>query len=560
MDNLNQDKQSSFFQKAYYHIASILFSTYFSYILLGIAMLLVVVARWHLLSFPLERDEGEYAYMGKLILDGHAPYSLAYNMKFPGTYYMYALIMAVFGKSITAIHTGLALISLISMVLIYAISRNFVSKTGSVFAAVSFGIMATSWVVLGQAAHATHFVTIFALYGTYLLLKLYEKGKHRFFNYFIVGLFFSIAFICKQSGLFFSMFGASVIIIREFKFSNLLRLFKHLIYFAFGFATPVMLMFSYFYFFGDFDKFWFWTVKYLMKYSDQVPLSEASAMFSLGVSKITGNFTSEGYIGLWIVALLGIILVFFDKSNIKNKLIVLSFFLFSALTIVPGFYFREHYFITLLPAVGLLVGVFFEFFHTLFLSYFNKSGLLIINFVVFALLISMGIKANSNYLFVQDNAESCKQIYGSNPFVESIGIADFLKQNTSKDDKIAVVGSEPQICFYADRYSATGYIYTYNLVEVHNYSLSMQQEMAKEIEINQPKYFVYIDVGTSWLCRPNSERYIFNWAHEFANKYYKLIGIQEIMPSSFSTLLVREHLKEFLPHSEEIIYIYERNK
>ena len=37
-----------------------------------------------LLGIPLERDEGEYAYAGQLILQGIPPrYKLAYNMKFP---------------------------------------------------------------------------------------------------------------------------------------------------------------------------------------------------------------------------------------------------------------------------------------------------------------------------------------------------------------------------------------------------------------------------------------------------------------------------------------------
>ena len=35
---------------------------------------LVAVARLRLLAFPLERDEGEYAYAGQLILQGIPPY------------------------------------------------------------------------------------------------------------------------------------------------------------------------------------------------------------------------------------------------------------------------------------------------------------------------------------------------------------------------------------------------------------------------------------------------------------------------------------------------------
>ena len=50
-----------------------------------VVLALVAVGRLQLLNFPLERDEGEYAYAGQLILQGIPPYELAYNMKFPGT-------------------------------------------------------------------------------------------------------------------------------------------------------------------------------------------------------------------------------------------------------------------------------------------------------------------------------------------------------------------------------------------------------------------------------------------------------------------------------------------
>ena len=58
-----------------------------------------VAIRIRLLGMPLERDEGEYAYAGQLMLQGIPPYKLAYNMKFPGTYAAYAAIMSVFGQT-----------------------------------------------------------------------------------------------------------------------------------------------------------------------------------------------------------------------------------------------------------------------------------------------------------------------------------------------------------------------------------------------------------------------------------------------------------------------------
>ena len=61
---------------------------------------LTIASRIRLLGIPLDRDEGEYAYAGQLTLQGIAPYKLAYNMKFPGTYAAYAVMMSIFGQTI----------------------------------------------------------------------------------------------------------------------------------------------------------------------------------------------------------------------------------------------------------------------------------------------------------------------------------------------------------------------------------------------------------------------------------------------------------------------------
>src|SRR5580692_10211323 len=82
------------------------------WIIMAVAVLLVVVVRIRLLGIPLERDEGEYAYMGQLMLEGIPPYKLAYNMKLPGTYAAYAAMMAVFGQTTAGIHFGFLLVNL----------------------------------------------------------------------------------------------------------------------------------------------------------------------------------------------------------------------------------------------------------------------------------------------------------------------------------------------------------------------------------------------------------------------------------------------------------------
>ena len=91
-------------------------------------MLFVGYVRLRLAAVPLERDEGEYAYAGRLILEGIPPYQLAYNMKFPGTYYAYAAIMAVFGQTPWGIHVGLLFVNAATILLVLAVGRRLLGE------------------------------------------------------------------------------------------------------------------------------------------------------------------------------------------------------------------------------------------------------------------------------------------------------------------------------------------------------------------------------------------------------------------------------------------------
>src|SRR5437762_167010 len=115
--------------------------SYAAWILVGVIILLVVAVRFRLREMPLERDEGEYAYAGQLMLQGVPPYKEAYNMKLPGTYATYAVIMALFGQTASAIHFGLALVSAASVVLVFLIGRKLLDDITVVVAASVFALL-----------------------------------------------------------------------------------------------------------------------------------------------------------------------------------------------------------------------------------------------------------------------------------------------------------------------------------------------------------------------------------------------------------------------------------
>ena len=173
---------------------------YYYWVSLGLIFLFVVAVRTRLLDLPFERDEGEYAYLGQLIRHGIAPYGIAYNMKLPGTHFMYALIMSLFGESITGVHLGLMLMNCLTILMVYKIGAKVVGSFAGVIAACAYAVLSLDMSVLGSAAHATHFVIFWAMTGLLILLYAVEKDNKPL--HFTGGVLLSLAFMMKQPGVF----------------------------------------------------------------------------------------------------------------------------------------------------------------------------------------------------------------------------------------------------------------------------------------------------------------------------------------------------------------------
>jgi hypothetical protein len=131
-----------------------------------------------------------------------------------------------------------------------------------------------------------------------------------------------------------------------------------------------------------------------------------------------------------------------------------------------------------------------------------------------------------------------------------------LKANTPTGASIAVIGSEPEIYFYAQRHSATGYIYTYALMEDQSYAKRMQQEMASQIEQARPEFVVFVNSAASWLRHPNSSSFIFDWAAKYLTSQYELNGVADILDESH--YVWGEDAKAYNPVSPYTIQVFRR--
>ena len=490
---------------------------------LAIIVFSVTVAiRIRLLGMPLERDEGEYAYAGQLMLRGIPPYKLAYNMKFPGTYAAYAVIMSIFGQTTSGIHLGLLVVNIATIVLIFFLGRRLVNSKAGIVAALTYAVLSVSPSVLGLAGHATHFVMLPVLGGA--LLLLHESGRQRLARLFASGLLFGLALVMKQPAVFFILFGAIYLVSkdvhREF---NLKGFFLRSLIFSAGVILPFAITCLVLLHEGVFKQFWFWTIDYARQYGSLIPLTQAPQIFFNSVKEVIG----VGW-ALWVLAGIGGVAGLWNQRTRSSTVFLLSFLVFAALALCPGFYFRYHYFIFVLPAVSLLVGVAISE-----LSDLLAGRMMVARFIPLLLLgatLSLSILWDKKFFFEAPPVEACRMIYPESPFPESIRIADYVRDHTSPNDTIAVLGSEPQIYFYSQRYSATGYIYTYGLMEPQKYAQRMQEEMIREIESGRPKYLISVVMNDSWLQRPRSDRLIFTWANEYTAQNYAVAGFVNIVP------------------------------
>lgn len=514
-------------------------------IVLGIVMLLIVWVRIRLLSVPLERDEGEYAYAGSQLLQGVIPYKEAYNMKLPGTYFMYAVIMAIFGKSVMGIHIGLMLVNLVTILLLFLSIKKLFNATTALVTASLYGLMTLSPEVFGFAAHATHFVVLFVSSGLYVFAGFVQK--HTVQKALLFGLMMGWAFIMKQQAVFFILFGAMALLAAV---TNRRQWIRYLFLYLLGAAIPYLLILLMVYTSGAWDTFWFWTVTYARSYAGNVSWGAGMELFSASFVPILKAYSVAG-----LLSVAGLVLLFTGSYSRLQRIFTIAFLLFSFASICPGFYFRQHYFITVLPSVALLSGIAIYSLQ----QRFKQQGISL-SAMAITLIAGMAFATDGSYYLSDTPEDISKNLYGANPFAESPELGSYIRQHTQPADKIAILGSEPQILFYADRKSATGYIYTYSLMELHPYNVKMQQEMIKEIEANQPEILVFCKINSSWAPKPESPNNIMEWFFKYSPANYHLEGIADIWAESASTIVWGKDAQSYRPKSEDCILIFRRNK
>jgi len=476
-----------------------------SWLLLLGAVITVVWVRVRLLSLPLERDEGEYAYIGQWLLRGIPPYVSGANMKFPGIYLAWAFMLMIGGESLQSIRFAILILDLVVAAGLFVVVRRFATASAARISAAVFLLLFVDSGTLALYGHATRFVA-----AAVVLALLFMTSKVRLpVRAFLAGASLGLALLAKQHGALFVLFGFWWVVLASEE-ETMARRIRLALYYASGVFLPVGTVAVWLAASGVLRRAWFWTIEYASAYT-RVSGGKA-ALLSLAY---TLRQMATGAIVLWIATLVAAAFLWPRRRSVSNWIFPLL--LCSALSVLPGFQFREHYFLTLIPALSIVTG----------LAVQQASRPLLAATLVF--LAAIGAVWNqAGTFFVSTTTEITRVIYPTNPFEEAIPIGAYIRAHTTPGDRIAVLGSEPEIYFYAGRRSATEFIYMYPLLEAQPFALAMQHSMCREIRDAEPRFIVAVNVTASWLGGGGSPKFIFECLNPFIRERYALAGVVDM--------------------------------
>lgn len=518
------------------------------------ALLLVVIftilIRVPYLNVPLERDEGGYAYIAWRMEQGEIPYKDIYDNKPPGIYFLYFIILKFFGSTAKAIHLFMCWWVVLEVLLLYKLSADlFNNKTIGLIAAAIFSLVISEPGVLGSAANTEIFMLLPVLASYVVLLWPRVAGTRP--TFFICGLLQGIAFIFKPVSIFNWLGILAYLFYKAKAEKQYPAFFMQVLGSLLGFFVVPLLSLLYFWYHGAVADLVYWSFSYNMDYLSSGGARWSQEAFLLFWRRFGLILKSD--LVFWLFCLYALILLCREKA--EAAVLVLTWLVLSFCGVTAGKRFFPHYFLQVMPPLSVAAawGIWQA-------SRIKRS----LSYALAAVTIIWSLTANYKYLFSYSPDQISERIYTVNPFVEAKQVASFLAARTLPSETIAILGSEPEILFYAQRKSATRYIYFHHILWRKTPAAVLQRQRAAvaEIENSDPRYLVAININASVGKNDDTPDYLFEKMRRIIKDRYYLDGFVNMKRGVTRYVFGREQIERSAgrPDAEQPqIMIYKRN-
>ena len=474
--------------------------------ILGI-IIFIFIFNCNSLNTPFERDEGEYAYSAKVLLNGGLPYRDSFMQKPPMIIYTYALGQIIPNNAVWP-PRFLRILFILGIVLATGliIKKEYGEDMG--IASMYLLVPMLSFPYLAGLAANTEIFMLLPLVATLLIFVL-NKNKNliSFWVCFWAGFLGTMAILYKPIALLPLVF---IFIFWLFEIWRKEKILKKVLtsgsFILAGIISSLLLFLGYFIIKDGGKSFWESAVVFNSYYLNWVNNSSPIFWREMPI-----------FMAKWFPLCLLFILSFFLKF--KNKWFYIGLF-FSCFLMI----FKSpigHYYILLMPFWIILVAGAISSIS----SYFDKkwkNNKTILTLTIISLLFMIGAV---NRQFGLSSEEISYWIYGtSNPFVESKIISGKIDEITKPNDYVFVGGSEPQILYYANRKSSSRFVITYPFVINTPVQLKYQKEAIGELEKNVPQAIVISQRTESGLWNETSPQDFKNYLFNLIDKKYHLVG------------------------------------
>lgn len=435
-------------------------------------------------------DEGIYLTLGQAFRKGLVFYSQIHDNKPPLLYYFAALGQTVFGFRL------LLLVCMVpTIILFYKLAQKFLSEKLSKIALILFLVLTSIPLLEGTIANAEIFMLLPTIAGVLLVYQSQKKS-----DFYLAGLLLGLAFIIKVPvfvEVIFLFFWLFITLIPKGFFKNFF-LRASLIFT--GLLTPIAFFSLFYYLVGAFKPFIYAAV-----------LQNFGYLSSWSTGTQTASATQGGLVNrlLFLIIFFLIIAFLFYKQKIDQKLtFILLWFaatIFGALLSTRPY---PHYLIQVLPPLCLSLLYIFKsqkiYFRVLSLSCFLFFIFIVKKYNFYSYPVFSYYGNFYSYIFQLKTKDQYRSFFGSE--VNNVyQISQYIKQNTSSDQRIFVWGDSPFIYALSDRLPLGRYTVAYHIVDFNGYT-----ETINLIKASPPLFIIYYPMPS----RPFSE------LDSFLNLYY----------------------------------------
>src|SRR6266513_6552408 len=321
-------------------------------ILLAAGLVLIVAAvRLPLLSIPLERDEGEYAYIAWRLDYSELPYRDWVDQKPPAVFYIYRLALSLPFEPVRAIHFIGLVFAAASTCALFFLGLRFMDRLWAWLGAALFALLSADPLVQGTAANTELFMLCPLIFSQIMFLAVVAKNHRNVSLMVLAGMLTGIACMFKQ-----------VAIVNWFLLAALYPIFaprekrwrgtvSFIAWSATGLLVVLGLVVLHFWRRGGLHEFVDNVFTHNLEYSRAV-----GAWERLEYCRGTLMILARTQATMWAFAAAGLTGLFFSGRR-KLFLFLAGWLITSAIGVSASGYFFPHYFQQLLPPLALAAAV-----------------------------------------------------------------------------------------------------------------------------------------------------------------------------------------------------------